>query len=101
VSARGGQDWRRYEEAILAALDFEPSFDPFAAAARRRTRRRGWTVALLGFLHVLFAVLLAEALSAGVGGTPLALAFAAWFGCTVLIARAIFRIGRRLTRLVA
>ena len=97
---------RRYEEAILAALDFDPELGPDVVeafgrsagrgAGRRQALRPGLRLALLAVVHVVFAVVLAELLSAGVAGTALAVAAAGWLACTVLIARAIFRAGRQL-----
>jgi hypothetical protein len=63
-------DWsdRRYEDAVLAALDFRPDFDPFRVEGGRRVRRRRQLISVLcgvGVVYVGLAVLLALALAGG------------------------------------
>lgn len=89
---------RRYEAIVLAALDFEPADDPYAEAARRRSARPFARAAGLVLTHVLFALLFAHAMSAGVGGTPLLVTGAGWATCTVLLVRMGWRAGARLLR---
>ena len=96
----GRPDRRRaYEDAVLAALDFDPADDPIPAT--RRPYRPGLRLALLAVLHVLFAVLFAELLAGNAGGPALIAVGAAWLAGTVLIARTIFRAGSRLLHLPA
>lgn len=86
-----GPERRRYEAAVLAELELELT-----------SRRRVWPAVrgtLLCLAQVLFAVLLGRALAAGVGGPALLLAGMGWLTCTALLARAMFRVGRRLSRI--
>jgi len=113
---RRAADRRRYEDAVLAALDFEPELAPdVVAASRPRSDARSatprgtqpaaqahWTarptvrLAALVVVHVMLAVVLAELLARGAGSTAVALAAAGWLTGTALIARTIFRAGARL-----
>jgi len=100
-------DRRRYEDAVLAALEFEPELDPDLVAAfgssraarladrSRRTTRPALRLAALIAMHVVLAVVFAELLAGG-GGIAVIGAGAGWLACTLLIARAIFRAGARL-----
>ena len=105
-------DRRRYEDAVLAALEFEPELDPDLVAAfgssraarpadrARRATRPAIRLAALIAMHVVLAVVFAELLASG-GGIAVVVAGAGWLTCTLLIARTIFRAGARLRGLPA
>jgi hypothetical protein len=86
---------RKYEEAVLAALDFEPSFDPFALTRGPGRLRRVLAVGLLAGCQMLLAVTFADALASGPADVLIVLIGLAWLLCTAFVVLTVFRLGSR------